>query len=115
VKIYQGIRTTQGCEVTVREDDGPPRPLAPRLDLRNHSPTGFSWAYAGSGPAQLSLALLADALGDDEQAQDFYQDFKFKVVGRLPHEGWILTEEQVRQKLTEIARGTHARGSERQA
>jgi hypothetical protein len=41
------------------------KPLPLRLDLFNHSPTGFSWGYGGSGPAQLAVALLADALGDD--------------------------------------------------
>ena len=51
-----------------------------------HFPTGYERSYAGSGPAQLALALLADALGDDEKAQDHYQDFKFKVVARLPHD-----------------------------
>jgi hypothetical protein len=35
-------------------------PLPLRCDLVNHSPTGFSWGYAGSGPAQLALAILAD-------------------------------------------------------
>jgi Family of unknown function (DUF6166) len=39
-------------------------PLPLRLDLFNHSPTGFGWGYGGSGPAQLAVALLADALGD---------------------------------------------------
>ena len=33
-------------------------PLPLRLDLFNHSPTGFSWGYGGSGPAQLALARL---------------------------------------------------------
>jgi Family of unknown function (DUF6166) len=109
MKVYQGIRTQQGCEVTVREDDGPPRTLDMRLDIRNHSPTGPEWNYAGSGPAQLALALLADALGDDEQAQRLYQDFKFKVVGRLPHDGWTMTDEDIRAKLREIQRARRSR------
>jgi hypothetical protein len=29
-----------------------------------HSPTGFSWGYAGSGPAALARSLLIHALGD---------------------------------------------------
>jgi hypothetical protein len=33
-----------------------------RLDLRNHSPTGFAWGYGGSGPSQLSLAILSDVV-----------------------------------------------------
>lgn len=38
-------------------------PLDPKLKLVNHSPTGFSWGYGGSGPAQLALAILADHFG----------------------------------------------------
>jgi hypothetical protein len=30
-----------------------------------HSPTGFSWGYSGSGPADLARSLLIAALGDD--------------------------------------------------
>ena len=73
-----------------------------RLDLRNHSPSGFEWGYAGSGPAQLSLALAADVLADDDQAQAIYQDLKFKVIGRLPHVQWTLTEDQLRQAIQQI-------------
>jgi hypothetical protein len=42
-------------------------PLPPRLDLFNHSPAGFDWGYGGSGPAQLALAMLADALVHDAE------------------------------------------------
>ena len=57
-------------------------PLPLRLDLFNHSPTGFSWGYGGSGPAQLALALLADALGHDDLAVRLHQAFKFRC--RMP-------------------------------
>jgi hypothetical protein len=86
----------------VQDADGNSRDLPLRLDLRNHSPTGFEWSYAGSGPAQLALALAADVLGDDEQAQQVYQDLKFKLVGRLPHVGWSLTEDQLRVAISQI-------------
>jgi hypothetical protein len=102
MRVYEGRRTPEGCSATVREDGGTPRPLAPRLDLRNHSPTGFEWGYSGSGPAQLALALAADVLGDDDRAQDVYQRLKFRVVGGLPKEGWTLTEDQVRSAITAI-------------
>jgi hypothetical protein len=107
MKFYHGERTPNGCEVDVI-DAGHPQggyPLDPRLDIRNHSPTGFEWWYSGSGPAQLALALLADALGDDEKAQRHYQDFKFKVVGRLPHDSWELSQEEIREKVADLARG----------
>jgi len=51
VKRYEGRREGYAVIVTV---DGVP--LNPRLDLYNHSPTGFEWGYGGSGPAQLALA-----------------------------------------------------------
>jgi len=66
---------------TVFESDGKTRPLDPRFDLRNHSPDGFAWGYSGSGPAQLALAIPADAI-DDMSAVRLYQDFKFKFVSR---------------------------------
>ena len=61
-----------------------------RLDLFNHSPTGFSWGYGGSGPAQLAVALLADALGDDDRAIRLHQCFKFKVVACWPEGGTVV-------------------------
>ncbi len=66
-----------------------------RLDIRNHSPTGLEWGYGGSGPAQLALAILADAIGDRE-AQRLYQDFKWGVIAKLDQEKpWEITREQI--------------------
>ena len=98
-----------GCLVTVRDDNGIVQELPFRLDLRSHSPTGPEWGYAGSGPAQLALALAADVLGDDDQAQDVYQDLKFKVIGRLPHDQWTLTEDQLRQVIQQIQQASQSR------
>lgn len=67
--------------------------LPPRNDIRNHSPTGFEWSYSGSGPAQLALALLIDACGL-ELAQEYYQDFKFRVVIHL-QDHWEMTQEEI--------------------
>ncbi|MGD0410152.1 MAG: DUF6166 domain-containing protein [Verrucomicrobiota bacterium] len=94
MKRYVGRRNGTAADVTV---DG--APLNPRLDLWNHSPTGFEWGYAGSGPAQLALALLADCFGDDETAVEWHHDFKSVVAG-LPYAGWTLTEEQIRETIT---------------
>jgi hypothetical protein len=102
MKTYTGYRRPDGCVVKVHEHDGTARDLPLRLDWRNHSPTGPEWGYAGSGPAQLALALAADVLGNDEQAQRIYQDLKFKLVGRLPHDGWSLTEDQLRATISDI-------------
>src|SRR5258708_3939650 len=76
------------------------KPLNLRFDLRRHSPTGPEWGYGGSGPAQLSLAILADYLDNDEEALRFYQGFKFAVVGRLPQDqSWVLTEADIERAL----------------
>jgi hypothetical protein len=90
MKRYEGKRNGTAALVTV---DG--EPLNPRLDLWNHSPTGFEWGYPGSGPAQLALALLADCLGDDEEAVEWHQDYKSAVVAGLPQAGWTLTDEDI--------------------
>lgn len=103
MKVYHGRRTASGTEVTVT-DGAETRPLAPRFDLRNHSPTGFEWGYGGSGPAQLALALTADALGDDDRARRVYQPFKFQVVGALGGDTWTLTEDQVRAAVADVER-----------
>jgi hypothetical protein len=93
-KAYGGIRDYDRCCVQVFEAFSS-RDLDPRLDLFNHSPTGFEWGYGGSGPAQLALAILADALGDEERALHLHQKFKFAVIGKLPHESWGLTHTEV--------------------
>jgi hypothetical protein len=102
MKRYIGIRTQEGCSVEVIGPDGRPRPLEPRLDIRNHSPDGFEWGYGGSGPAQLALAILADHLGDDDRAQMLYQRFKFRVVGNLAAAAWTLTAAEIDRHLAEI-------------
>ena len=100
MKIYHGRRTEHGCAVDV-EENGEVSLLNPRNDLRNHSQE-FEWSYAGSGPAQLALALAADVLGDDDLAQEVYQRLKFRLVGGLPHEGWMLTEARIRSAIDDI-------------
>ena len=90
MKCYAGTREAHAVVVTV--DD---RPLNPRFDLWNHSPTGFEWGYGGSGPAQLALALLADCIGNDEQATELHQEFKRKVVANLEGRGWTMTSHEI--------------------
>ena len=98
MKTYEGRREGHAVIVTVNG-----RPLNPRLDLYNHSPTGFEWGYSGSGPAQLALAILADHLADDRQALDMYQRFKWVVIAELPRKGsWALTDQVIDQILQNI-------------
>lgn len=59
---YEGVRTPNGARVfRVAGEDR--EPLRQRIVY--HSPTGFEWGYAGSGPADLALNILADVSGWD--------------------------------------------------
>jgi hypothetical protein len=95
-RTYTGRRDRKGDRVVhVIDEYGDSSKLPLRLDLANHSPTGFEWGYGGSGPAQLALAILADALADDI-AVAIHQRFKFQVIARLPRsKPWILKQQDV--------------------
>jgi hypothetical protein len=101
---YTGARTQSGCEVRKEEKGKESEPLDLRLDLWNHSPTGHEWGYGGSGPAQLALALLADATGDDRLAVALHQEFKWKFVGSFPREGFSMTAEEIQHWAKEAAK-----------
>ncbi len=111
--IYEGKRSPNGDVVVTRRTHNAggtatrERALSPRFDLRNHSPTGFEWGYGGSGPAQLALALLADALNDAEQALLLYQNFKWKTVALFPTEGWQMSRDEV-QRIVRVLQAEKA-------
>jgi len=90
-KVYRGRRDPtapvgEEYTVTVNGDECLPK----RYDLLSASPSGFSWAFSGSGPSQLAIAILAHAY-NDEFAKSRYQEFKREVVSELPEDGWTLT------------------------
>ena len=90
-KIYRG---EPGGFVKVFLPDGKSRPLR---HVKYHSPSGLSWGYQGSGPADLALSLLCDVLGErpsekqiyhgDCKAYPHHQDFKREFVA-----GWEFNE-----------------------
>ncbi|CAM5277794.1 hypothetical protein ATER59S_00348 [Aquamicrobium terrae] len=95
-QVYEYRGRPGGFIVDVVDQAGVLHALDPRLDLRNHSPTGFSWGYSGSGPAQLALAILCHALHCDERAVELYQEFKDAVVAHFDQTGpWHLTTDEV--------------------
>lgn len=98
MKTYQGDRTLDGIKVTV---DG--QPLDQRTDLKTFSTNGFEWSYEGPEPAQLSLALLSDHLGDDEAALAQCDAFMKAVVANFNNE-WEMTSEDMDLALKNIAR-----------
>ena len=103
MKQYEGRTTSQGLRLVriVVESKMRALPLGPSLKLRNHSPTGFEWGYGGSGPSQLSLALLLDATGREDDALCFYQDFKREVVATWVDQ-WAITDDDIERWLALI-------------
>lgn len=103
MKIYVGQRTEYGVHVSVVQLRFPPKrtimnvlDIHPSLEIVKHSPTGFEWGYAGSGPSQLALAILLDCVGIDH-ATRLYLPFKFDFIVRLPrNEEWAISETTIK-------------------
>ncbi len=86
--------------------DGQALSLVPSFELTQHSPTGFSWGYRGSGPAQLALALLLNCLDDQSRALRLYQQFKCRVVAAWPQESaWKITQGDIKRICNELETG----------
>jgi hypothetical protein len=92
MKVYRGDRTIDGIFVTV---DG--EPLPERCDLKELSKNGFEWSYEGPEPAQLSLAILADCVGD-QAAMEKYEDFMKEIVANFQND-WEMTETDVKSAI----------------
>ena len=99
MKTYIAARLKYGTAVHVSfaaEGYDEARDAGYRLrHICRHSPDGFEWGYGGSGPSDLALSILTDAVGP-ELAERHYQAFKWAVVSGLPFEGWTIKEELVR-------------------
>jgi Family of unknown function (DUF6166) len=105
IVAYKGLRGFVNGPLVCRIDErGKLSPLPTRNDLDNHSPDGFEWGYAGSGPAQLALAILADALGDDQRALSLHQRFKRDFIQNWNSDSWSMKAAEVREWATTIGR-----------
>ena len=123
MKAFHGIRDAQDrCHLYLRAGETLTKISPDRsLEVYNHSPDGFEWGYGGSGPSQLSLAILLEALSDDFEQGDapgetpdsvalhLYQDFKWQVVSGLPESQWTLPMDTIKQWIVENTNATHAR------
>ena len=62
--------------------------LEASLKVWNHSPTGFGYGYAGSGPAQTALAILLTYGLSPQEATYHHQRFKFDHVAKWKHDNY---------------------------
>ncbi len=95
MKVYSGRR--EGARVTVTVDG---QALDPRRDLRDFRASGFEWGYQGSGPSQLSLAILADH-ADAQTALGNYRQFVQVVIAEIEADSWSLTSEEIDRRISQ--------------
>lgn len=98
-KLYKGIRTTPGYKAVVYVDNILLDPNISR-SIRDYSEE-FEWNYFGSGPSQLSLAILYDVTGDKDTSFLYCQDFKRDYIAQFDQDSFILLESQVKSWLEE--------------
>lgn len=136
MKVYSGKRvldpeSTPRGEASVFVEnvvDDEPSDSRPLTHIPYHSPDGFEWSYAGSGPADLALAILADYFEEPPEfvlaalrsmwtprskAAALHQSFKEGFVAtehrdewQLPGddiEAWLQTAD-IQERLAELAR-----------
>jgi hypothetical protein len=56
-------------------------------------------AQSTAAPTRLAILAADPALGGDEQAMQWHQDFKSAVIAGLPYAGWRMTEQEIRETL----------------
>ncbi|MCL2092980.1 MAG: DUF6166 domain-containing protein [Treponema sp.] len=89
-------------DVICRRENGEIYTNVPRRIIR-HSPDGFEWGYAGSGPADFAFNILSCYIGEDSaKSGGLYQAFKFKFVSNLPKEGGTIKKADVMKWLDEV-------------
>ena len=105
VKGYRSAKAG-GALVTLVDDAGEERVLGlPKLfnGEARHSPDGFRWGYGGSGPAELSRAILIAFYPTDLHVRHprLYQAFKADFIARLKADQWELERSVVDKWLGE--------------
>jgi hypothetical protein len=103
MKVYHGRRSEHGCAVDV-EEEGEVCVLPPRPDSRSD----LEWDSV-SGQLSLALALATDVLGSDKQARHVYQKLRSNLISKLPHQGWSISEGQLRAAIDAIEQTPHRR------
>jgi uncharacterized protein DUF6166 len=85
-RIYRGERLATGRRVCVVRAEGA-EPLAPR---HRRPLWSFSWGCHGAGAQELAWAIIRDATGDRQLADDWYLDLSIEIISRLPRDEFQL-------------------------
>ena len=104
-RVFSGKKNGYDRIVEIEQNGSlAPLPLAPSLEIVDHSPDCFNWGYNRSATAQLALGILYEVTGDAELARRFYQMFKWDHVSRW-REVWEISESEVRRWLRDVGAG----------
>lgn len=85
-------------DVVLRRGDGGEVMTNVPHRIVEHSPDGFEWGYAGSGPAELALNILA-MFSDERTARELHQVFKFDCITTMPRSGGEIKGSAIRRWL----------------
>ena len=106
-KKYIGTRhPASGTTTVVVEAGSMTYDLPARLDVADYSRDGFEWGYTGSGPTQLSLALLLDlfpisACHIDGLPFETINKLKEQLICKLPRTGnFTITTQDLKDALS---------------
>ena len=103
MKMYRGY-SDQGdasgpVSLVVYEDGQEPYKLRHMIV---HSPSGMSWGFHGSGPADLALSILADYLGE-AAAIPAHERYDPRVADEIKQTGaWLLHQEFKRDVVASL-------------
>ena len=102
MKIFRGRKSVVSSIVELTDEGYTTQlSLEKSLQVVDHAPDGFQWGYNGSGPAQLSAAILYEVTGNVDLARQYYQIFKLDLVARWG-ETFEINEHQVLAWLSTV-------------
>lgn len=78
-------------------------------------PPNFEWGYQGTGPKELAMNILYSFGLDAADADYFARHFVDDILSRVPHEGGLITEQEIQSWIKryqpKIDKHCHARKS----
>jgi hypothetical protein len=103
LKVYTANRLETGITVYV---NGQLLYIEPSQAIHDHAPE-FEWAYGGSGPSQLALAILYDYTDDKDLSLEHYEQFKWDFLAVAAFDGFVITSMDIDAWLADKKREGH--------